>query len=225
MPAGLRLSDLRFPVKKRAITFRLANAAALLACCMLLSACNMFGHKKEKEPLYYSAVETPPLKIPEGLDQPVSGNALVIATPVSPLPQREIPTAPPRVASQSSGNQGVMPIKWSSEGVYLEVKDTQASAYRRVGLVIKRAGLSNVEPVGDDSYRFEYWHDSSDPDEGFFSKLAFWRDDAPNYSGVYQAEVRADGENARIYILNADGSPADPNAAEQLLAILGERLG
>lgn len=118
-----------------------------------------------------------------------------------------------------------MPIRWGSDGVYLFVEDSLQSTFRRLGLVIKRSGLTRAEAVGDNAYRFEYWHDSKDPDEGFFSKLAFWRDDAPNYSGIYQAVIRVDGENSRVYIINGDSADADPSAAEHILAILGERLG
>ncbi|MGH8035272.1 MAG: hypothetical protein ACREO9_08615 [Lysobacterales bacterium] len=195
----------------------------MIACGLSLSACGWFG-KEEKQPIYYSAVEVPPLEIPEGLDRPSAAYALVITTPISPLPQRELPAVPPRVTSQSGGKD-VIPIRWASDGIFLFVADTPASTFRRLGLVIQRSGMILDEAVGVNGYRFEYFHDSTDPDQGFFSKLAFWRDDAPNYTGMYQAVIKADGENSRIYIVNGDGSDADPNGAEQILAILGERLG
>jgi uncharacterized lipoprotein len=195
-----------------------------MAGSVLLASCSWFGSKEEAPP-YYSAVETAPLKIPEGLDRPTSSAALVIAIPESPLPQREMPNVPPRVATQSSGGRDIIPIKWSADGVYLLVQDTPESTIRRVGLVIKRSGMSMSEAVGDSAYRFEYRHESKDPDEGFFSKLAFWRDNAPNYSGEYEAVIQPDGESSRVYIKNGDGSESDPEAAEHLLAILGERLG
>jgi uncharacterized lipoprotein len=72
----------------------------------------------------------------------------------------------------------------------------------------------------------QYEHvQTKDPDEGFFSKMAFWRDDGPDYSGEYLITTEADGENTRIYLKNADGSDADQNAAEFLLVKLDERLG
>lgn len=215
---------MRFLEKDKENMIRLFAIAGVIACSLALSACGMFG-RKEKQPIYYSAVEAPSLEIPAGLDHPLSSNALVITTPVAPLPQREIQAVPPRVSSQSSGGKQLMPIRWASDGVYLFVEDASQSTFRRIGLVIKRSGMTLSEAVGDNAYRFEYWHDSKDPDEGFFSKLAFWRDDAQNYSGIYQAVVRSDGENSRVYITNGDGSDADPNAAEHILALLGERLG
>ncbi len=197
----------------------------LLLGSLCVASCGMF-RKEEKQPEYYDAVESEPLKIPEGLDRPSSSSALVITTPLAPLPQREMKTVPPRVSSQSSGKNGDgSVIKWSEGGAYLFVQDSSESVYRRLGFVIRRSGVSVSELDDKSGYRFEYWHDSKDPDEGFFSKMAFWRDDAPNYSGIYRAISEADGANTRVYIKNADGSDCDPNAAEPLLEKLGERLG
>jgi uncharacterized lipoprotein len=213
------------PLVKTSQNYRqTAGLLVLAACAMMLASCRMFGHK-EKQPLYYSATETPPLQIPQGLDQPVSSSALVIVVPLAPLPAKEMQIVPPRVSSQTEAAKDGSGLRWSSEGVYLFVQDTQASAYRRLGLAIKRSELSLSEATVEGGYQFEYFHDSKDPDRGFFSRLAFWRDDGPNYSGSYQAVAQADGENTRIYIRNADGSEADQEAAEHLLVILGQRLG
>ena len=203
---------------------RAAGQTLLAACILLLTACGMFKHK-EKQPLYYSAVETQPLEIPPGLDKPASSSALVITTPSAPLAQNEMQTVPPRISSQSGSDKNSSRIRWSAEGAYLLVPDTQDSVYRRLGLAIKRSGMSVSDKNLQHGYRFEYWHDSKDPDRGFFSKLAFWRHDAPDYSGSYQAVTQADGENTRIFIRNADGSEVDQAAAEHLLSILRERLG
>ena len=212
---------MRFPLNPRK-NQRIFGPVLVAVGTAVLASCGLFG-KKDKPPIYYSAVEVPALEIPAGLDRPTSSTALLIAVPVAPLPPKEMPTVPPRVSSQSA--KEIIPIKWSADGVYLYLDDTPASVFRRVGLVIERSGLSMYQAVGDNAYRFEYDHEPQNLDEGFFSKLAFWRDDAPNYSGVYQAVIRPDGQNSRVYILNGDGSDANPDAAEHLLVILGERLG
>lgn len=212
-----------FPVRTSESSIRPAITVLVIVSCLVLSACSWFS-RKDKPPIYYSAVEAPPLQIPEGLNPPNTAYALIISTPISPLPQREMPAVPPRVTNQSGGKD-VIPIRWASDGIYLFVPDTPASTFRRLSLVITRSGMTLGEAVGDTGYRFEYWHDPKDPEEGFFSKLAFWREGAPNYSGTYQAVIKADGENSRVYVINGDGSDADPSAAEQILAVLGERLG
>jgi len=223
-PQDVRCREVR--CKAPAFTAFLERAPCLLAtavCLVLLTSCGWFRHK-DKQPLYYSAVEAEPLNIAPGLDQPTSNSALVIVTPMAPLPQKEMKIAPPRIASQSTGKYSSR-ILWSPEGAYLLVEDTKESVFRRLGLVIKRAGMSVSETDPDEGYGFEYSHEPEDPDRGFFSKLAFWRDDGPNYSGAYRAVMQADGENTRVFIKNADGTEADQAAVEHILNIIGERLG
>jgi len=201
-----------------------ARLMVLAVCVAVLTSCGMFRHK-DKQPMYYSAAEMPPLKIPPGLDRPISGSALIITTPEAPLPQKEMKAVPPRIASQSAGGKRSTTIHWSPDGAYLLVQDTQESVYRRLGFVIERSELSMSDVKMDDGYRFDFFHDPKDPDRGFFSKLAFWRHDGPNYSGSYLAITQADGDNTRIFIKNDDGTDADPDAAEYLLNIIGQRLG
>lgn len=190
-------------------------------------SCGMFGKKKkEKEPTYYTAKEVPALTIPEGLDRPSNTNALVIQTPPAPLPSKELQAVPPRVTSQSENKDENAAVRWGSEGIYLLVQDTQSSVNRRLSHAAKRSGLNYREQANTNSMVVQYVHvRTKNPDEGWFSKLAFWRDDGPDYSGEYLITTEADGENTRIYVRNADGSDADQNAAEHLLVKLDERLG
>ena len=198
--------------------------SVLAAGSVLLAACSMFG-KDDKQPEYYAAVETPPLEIPEGLSQPTSTSALQILAPPAPLPERELRSIPPRVSSTSSGKNENASLRWGSVGAYLLVNDTLESVHRRLGFVIKRSGMSIEEQSAEGGYRVEYWHQPVAEDEGFFSKLAFWRDGPPNYSGAYRVLARADGDHTRVYIKNPDGTEPDPEAVEHLLVLLGERLG
>lgn len=195
------------------------------ACAFLLGACSLFGRDDDDQPEYYGAVETQPLEIPEGYSRPASDSALVILAPPAPLPQRELRSVPPRVSSTSTNKNENATLRWGSEGAYLLVEDTLESTERRLGFVIRRAGMSMEELTDVSGYRVEYRQPPSEHKRGFFSWLAFWRDDPPDYSGSYRVLARRDGDKTRVYIKNADGSEADPAAAEHLLVILGERLG
>jgi uncharacterized lipoprotein len=220
--------DMRLCVNTRKATLKNAAVLLLATGCIALSSCSMF-HRDEKLPLHYSAVEAPELQVPEGLARPSSNGAFVIATASVPLPQKEIRTFPPRVDTTSIDGQTGSAVRWSAGVVYLSVKDFQASVFRRLGIVVTRSGMSLLNTIGDSGYSFAYRHDPKSTDEGFFGrffgKMAFWRDKPPNYSGNYEAVTQAEGENTRVYIKNADGSDADPDAAEHLLEILGNRLG
>ncbi len=210
------------------VALRIAVVMPLALSCIALTSCSMF-HRDNKLPQYYYAVESPALNVPEGLSVPSSSGALLITSPPAPLPQKEIRAFPPRVDSTSTDAQTGSGVRWSAGVVYLQVKDTQPSVFRRLGFAVTRSGMSVLSTLGDNGYSFEYRHTPKASDEGFFGrfwgKMAFWRDKPPNYSGSYEAVTQAEGETTRVYIKNADGSDADPDASEHLLEVLGQRLG
>ena len=188
----------------------------------LLCACS----SGEKRPEYYDAEEIAPLQIPDGLEKPDAETALVIASPRMPPPAMVMETKPPRISSTTSGLNANSSFTWSSQGLYLKVKDTPDSAHRRLGLVINRAGMEKVRIDDEGVYRFDYYQKYED-EGGFFSKLAFWsRDVTEDYSGAYQLYVRPEGnDNARVYVKYADGTDCEPDAAEHLLAVIRSRMG
>lgn len=198
----------------------------LMVLAMSLASCGMFGDKKkkEKQPTYYAAKEVPVLTIPDGLDQPNNTTALVIQTPPAPLPDVEPATVPPRVLGYSNTKNENASVRWGTSGIYLFVADSQNSVNRRLGYAVKRSGI-NYRQAGDNSMIIQYFYQADDSDKGFFSKMAFWRDDGPDYSGEYLITTEADGENTRIYLKNADGSDCPETTAEHLLIKLDERLG
>ncbi len=190
------------------------------AVVLLLSACS-FG---EKRPEYYDAAEEPALEIPPGLDQPMSGSALIITTSPMPPPSMVMETMPPRISSTTSGIDANSRLNWSAQGLYLMVNDSPESAQRRLGLVIERSGMERIRIDEKGVYRFDYYQKFDGG--GFFSKMAFWsRDKTEDYSGAYQTFIQPDGEKTRVYIKYADGTDCEPDAAEHVLAVLGARMG
>jgi len=196
----------------------------LVLCSSLLVACGWF-RKEDKKPEYYAAVETPPLTIPETLDQPLAPGALVISAPPTRLPDAELVTVPPRITSANTGNSDNTRLGWSAEGVFLLINDTPESVQRRLNYAIKRAGMALRETPKEGVIEIDYRHEPEKQEKGFFKRMAFWRDDGPNYSGSYQIITRPDLDNTRIYIKNADGTDSDLEATEHLLNILAQRLG
>ena len=189
------------------------------------ASCGLFGEKEVKQPTYYGAQETPSLEIPEGLTSPNTTTALVIQTPPAPLPAQELEAIPPRVSSQAESKNQNSAVRWGTAGIYLFVEDTQSSVNRRLTYAVKRSGLNFRAEADANSMVVQYFHQMDNSDEGFFSKMAFWRDDGPDYSGDYLLTTEPDGENTRIYLKNADGSEPSQSAAEHLLIKLDERLG
>jgi len=204
------------------MTFRLVQLPCLCATALLMSACGLWGDKK---PEYYDVPEAKPLKIPSGLDSPTSEAAFTIGIPAFPLPESELNPIPPRVLANQAGQGGNSSLRWSADGVYILIQDSPDSVQRRLGYVIERSGMEMVRQEPDGAYVFQYQQVTVDRDEGFFTNLAFWRPDAPNYSGSYQTLLEPDGNSTRIYVKYADGRDVPMEAAEQVLAILKERLG
>jgi uncharacterized lipoprotein len=195
----------------------LLTALALLT----LAACS----KGQKKPEYYDAQETAPLEIPEGLTKPDQSQALLIYAPYMPPPAMVMETRPPRISSTTSGLDSGSELNWSARGLYLQVEDTPDSAHRRLGLVIKNAGMERIRLDEEGVYRFDYYQSFED-EKGVWNTLTFWsRDHREDYSGAYQVFVRPDGENARVYIKYADGTDCEPDAAEHLLVVIRSRLG
>ena len=187
-----------------------------------LASCGLF---RERPPEYYVVSEAEPLVIPDGLDTPNSETALTIETSVMPLPERELNDVPPRILANQSEKNTNSKIRWAADGVYLLVDDSSDSVERRLGYVIERSGMHMQGRGSDGGYQFEYEHVLRDRDEGWFSWMAFWRDDPPDFSGSYQTVSRADGARTRIYLRYADGGEVSMEASEHVLAILKERLG
>ena len=197
----------------------LAFAASLAA---LLGACSWF---KPDEPEFFGSEDTRPLEIPEDLDAPNTSGALVVAQADVRMPTvDELEPRPPRVIVTSAAGEEGGPLRWSSEGVYLLVDDTPESVARRLRFVIPRSGMRLVEQDPSGAHRFEYTHLTAD-DGGMFDFLLFWRDDPPDYSGAYRVRLAPDGEQTRIYLVQDNGGPADPDAVEHVLQKFATRLG
>ena len=196
----------------------------LSAVLLMISAtgCSLF---KDRDPEYYGAAETQPLVIPEGLDSPVSSTALTIETVPMPLPERELSDVPPRVVANQASKNANTSMHWSAEGVYILVKDAPESVERRLGLVIERSGLQMQGRAPGGGYQFDYDHIRVDNNDGWFSWIAFWRQEPPDFSGTYQTFTSPEGQHTRVFLRYADGGEVPMEAAEHVLAIIKERLG
>ena len=148
---------------------------------LIVSACSSDGRKPE----YYDVVESESLKVPDGLDMPVSSSALIIQYPMRPMPSMVLDPMPPRISSTTSGIASNSSLSWSADGMFLMVDDSIESAERRANLILERSGMKKITRDDEGIYRFEYYQVFGDGDGGFFSSIAFWRKDkTEDYSGA-----------------------------------------
>jgi len=190
----------------------------------VLSGCSLFGNN---EPEYLDSIEADILKIPEGLDDPRGDRQVIISVPEMRMPAGdELEPRPPRVVSTAGKQDTNAHMAWSAEGVYLMVKDSPESVARRLRYAIDHSGmtmLSRDDETG--AHKFHYSQVRTNEQEGFFSRMAFWRSDPFDYSGTFMTNIEADGQNARVYLLFGNGEPVDTTGAEHILGIFMERLG
>ncbi len=108
----------------------------------------------------------------------------------------------------------------------LVVDNDFSRAWRHVGLALDRVGF-NVEDR--DRSRGVYVVRYNDPyagkkKEGFFSKLAFWRDDEKPEERQFQIRVRSDGVTSQVDVLDKEGREDASNTAKRILALVHEQL-
>lgn len=202
--------------------YRIAMALILIA---IFSGCSSF---RNSEPEYLASIEVAPLKIPPGLDNPTGPTPTLISVPEMRLPAGdELEPAPPRVVSTAGKQDANAYIAWSAQGAYLMVKDTPDSVARRLRYAIENSGMTMLKTADSGAHTFHYTQVPVGNDEGFFSRMAFWRS-RPEYidfSGTFMTSLKADGENTRVYLLFGTGEAVDTAGSEHVLGIFMERLG
>jgi len=206
------------------MTVKLKPAMVLFLVALLMQACSWF---KDKPAEYLNSDVGAPLEIPTGLDKPRQVASITIGGGILRSPtDDELNPLPPRAAVTAGGGDANAYLAWSATGAYLAVKDSPESVARRLRFAIQRSGMNLVERSDDGAHKFEYQHLRTAPEKGFFEKMLFWRNDlGPDYSGTYLVRIQADGDETRVYLMFATGSPANSNAAEHVLGIFMERLG
>ena len=202
--------------------YRILIALVLIA---VISGCKAFGNN---EPEYLASVESAPLKIPQGMDTPRGSEQVIISVPQMRIPEGdELEPMPPRVVSTAGKQDANSYLAWSAEGAYLLVKDTPESVAGRLRYAIENTGMRLLERDDSGGHKFHYAQQMP-PEEGFFSRMAFWRSSDPkaiNYSGTFMTSLRADGQNTRVYLHFGNCEPVDTAGTEHILGIFMERFG
>jgi uncharacterized lipoprotein len=200
-------------------------AAALVA---IAAACGTTGNNA---PVYTASEEVPPVRTPAGLSTPDFDSGYEI--PGYSLPELAAQgneVKPPQVLSSAEAEQARSRIRFGPTGLYLEVDDSAASTWRRLGFALDRGELEIQQVLGDERrFRVRFSHEPIRVTErGLFGKLfLFWRSpEYLDYSGTYLFEVqRQSSETTRVAILDDDGDILPMERAEFVLSRIRERLG
>jgi len=114
----------------------------------------------------------------------------------------------------------------------LEVLEPFDRGWRRVGLALDRVGFTVEDRDRSKGIYFVRYVDpeidnrKQGEDEGFFSKLAFWRDSKvdANKMPKFRIQVKAMGDASVVQVLTADGGIDQSDTGKKILRLLHEQL-
>lgn len=107
----------------------------------------------------------------------------------------------------------------------LLVDDRFSRAWRMVGVALDRVGFT-VEDRDRSSgiYFVRYSPLVDNQEEGFFSSLAFWRDNEDLDQDQYQVKLSSENSDTLILVNDKDGQAKQNNTTDRILKLLHEQL-
>ena len=122
----------------------------------------------------------------------------------------------------------------SQDGVTsLEVDETFDRAWRRVGLALDRVGFTVEERDRSKGTFFVRYIDPEKDaqsggkrDEGFLSRLMFWKSGSadPRSAEQYRVQVKDKNSSSQVVVLGKEGQPDKSETARKILSLLHEQL-
>ena len=199
------------PMKRPALLLLLLAPIAL-AGCQTIKDHNPFRHK---EPPYKSAQQERPLEVPPGMTQPPTTETLAI-----PDAGTGATAAGGSNIAQTESAPAMMTAPASTGSDALNMADTPASVYRRVGLALARGGAGQVTAHDDNAMTYQVAVNrtvTTKPEGGFLKRL-FHRSKTETVAGNVTVSVAPSGTGS---VVQAAG---DPSAAASVIAVLRQRL-
>ena len=110
----------------------------------------------------------------------------------------------------------------------LEVQETFDRAWRRVGLALDRVGFTVEDRDRSKGLYFVRYvdpeTDAQKKDDGFLSKLAFWKGSAPVSQTRYRIFVKDNGALTTVQVLSFEGGVDQSETSKKILSLLYEQL-
>ena len=118
----------------------------------------------------------------------------------------------------------------NGSGGSIELAEPFDRAWRRVGLVLDRAGFTVEDRDRSKGFYFVRYVDPEDDAVGkantsFLSKLMFWRDPPDPKTGQYRVFVKdRNAESSEVRVLDKDGAADTSDTAKRILSLLQQQL-
>ena len=156
-----------------------------------------------------------------------------------PGPRSGVPAAPAgalrRAGGTRAGRSSLRRRRTSSAKIVeppggpgtLELAEPFDRAWRRVGLVLDRMGFTVEDRDRSKGFYFVRYVDpeaDAKKDEGFLSKLMFWRSAPDPKAEQYRVFVKDRKEASEVQVLNKEGNPDRSDTARRILSLLQNQL-
>jgi outer membrane protein assembly factor BamC len=142
-------------------------------------------------------------------------------------PGAERTTTASSSASSSTAPRARLERDNSGSGT-LVVDDLFDRAWRRVGLALDRGGFTVVDRDRSKGLYFVRYADpdlvSSKKDDGWLSKLAFWKNDDKPKPEQYRIVVNDGGQTSTVLVQDPNGAPDRSPNGQKILALLRDEL-
>lgn len=126
-------------------------------------------------------------------------------------------------ASQTVSRQAAEILDAGEGKFYLSIPEEFSRAWQQIEVAIQRVGFIVDDKDRDKGLYFITYFDSVDETKkGWFSKMAFWRDDESD-GKVYQISLTGVGEKTEMIILNKDGDWETGNDASRIISLIHEQ--
>jgi len=118
----------------------------------------------------------------------------------------------------------------NGSGASIELAEPFDRAWRRVGLVLDRAGFTVEDRDRSKGFYFVRYVDPEDDavgktNDSFLAKLMFWRDPPDPKTGQYRVFVKdRSNDTSEVRILNKDGGADSSDTAKRILSLLQQQL-
>jgi len=118
----------------------------------------------------------------------------------------------------------------SGSGGSIELAEPFDRAWRRVGLVLDRAGFTVEDRDRSKGFYYVRYVDPEDDavgksNDSFLAKLMFWRDPPDPKTGQYRVFVtERSGDASEVKVLNKDGVADSSDTAKRILSLLQQQL-
>lgn len=125
-----------------------------------------------------------------------------------------------------SGTASIAATRLEEGGSVLVVDTELRNAWRLVGVALDRSGFAVEDRDMSQGVYYVRYDDTSKEGhkKGFFSKMAFWRDDKVDSVTQYQIRLTANGKETRVQVLDKAGKHDSSPTALNILALVKDQM-